>query len=80
MKENKAGDIVVEMRMDHTRISRMLKNLLTALEASDKDLDVIHDFAGSKPPTFGVAIGGKLFDVKDVDTIKEAIKSGEITF
>lgn len=77
-KEKKAGTVFIEITPDLSSLKRTLKNLLTAIEASEKGTDVIPDFSGSKPPTFGVLIGGKLFDVGDVDLIKGAIKNGQI--
>lgn len=78
MSKEKVGTLFVELGLDLSPFKRTLKNLLTAIEASEKGIDVSPDFIGKNPPTFGVAIGGKLFSSSDLDAIRGAIRSGEI--
>ena len=75
MSENNAGSVTVEVNPDLAPLKRTLRNLLAAVEASEKGVDVTPDFCGKQPPSYTVNVSGKLFDVKDVEALKAAIAS-----
>lgn len=78
MSENNVGTMSVEMTLDTTPLKRTLRNLLTAIEASENGVSVGADFCGRQPPTFGTVIDGKIFSAADIKAINEAIKSGKV--
>ncbi len=77
-KEVTAGTVFVEISPNLSCLKRTLKNLLTAIEAAEQGVDVTPDFCGKQPPTFGVAVNGKIFSENDIKSISEAIKKGDI--